>query len=680
MFENNGILDNPYIPQVERFTNSREFSYLADFFSKNETYTFLPVGTIEYINFWKDCKNKCIDGFTNSDGIYITGIHFFYLNFCQIELQDKETKKKVEGFPRFTDLDYEYFHTIDFCEKNEKSYECVKGRRQGYSYKAAAIATREFLFFPKSRSIIGAFLSEYSQGTMNMVLSNLNFINTNTEFRKQRNPDLKDHIIARYQAYVSGQKIWKGLHSEIKSLTFKDRPESAVGKSARWLLLDEVGIFPNITDAYGYSEPLIKDGSTYTGIAVLFGSSGDMDSGSKYFYEMFTNPGKYNMLEFSDPENPNKKIGFFSSALKGRQGVCKNPKSRWYKQPMIDEDGNSIIEAAFDDIMFLREKAKGGLDGKAIHSTITQFPLTWKEAFLRNKGTVFASIEMFDWLSKLETTPSLRDDKKKGELYFDSEGKVKFKLNPDLEDIMAYPLKAEDNRTGCVVIWEDPIENAPHGLYVLGADPYDQDDAETSDSLGSIFVYKRFYYAGVTHSKVVAEYTGRPEKAKDFYEICRKLCIYYNGKCLYENQLKGLKVHFEQKVSLHYLYEQPEIIKDIVKNSTVSRGYGIHMTQGIKIQCEIYLKDWLYEQREEIDGTKILNLHTIRSIPLLKELIAYDREVNTDRVIAMMCCIIQIHEMHRLDPVTMRSDRLFDIEPFWKKSLFKKNTLNKIKY
>lgn len=677
---NNGILDNPYIPQTDKFEGAEEFSYLATIFEKNGSYTNLPVGTIEYKKFWEDCKDKCMFGFTNSYDIHITGYHFLYLNFCRIELQDIKIKKKVEGFPRFIDLDYEYFHTIQFCRDNEKSFIAVKGRRQGWSYKGAALATGEFLFYPKSKTMIGAFLSEYSLGTMRMVLDNLNFINTHTEFRKQRNPDLKDHIVAKYFMTINGVKVSKGINSEVKCLTFKDRPEAAVGKSAAWLILDEAGIFPNITDTYGYTEPLIKDGSTYTGTAILFGSSGDMDSGSKYFYEMFINPSKYNMLEFSDPENPHKKIGFFSSALKGRQGVCKNPKSKWYNKPMIDENGNSNIEAALDDIMYERDKSKGGLDGKKIHSIVTQFPLTWKEAFLRNKGTVFSSIEMFDWLSKLETTPDLRDDKKKGELYFDVNNKIKFRLNPDLQDIMNYPLTEKDNINSCVVVWEDPIDNPPYGLYVAGCDPYDQDDAESSDSLGSIFIYKRVYSAGSSNEKIVAEYTGRPEKARDFYEIARKLCIYYNAKCLYENQLKGLKSYFEQKNSLQYLYEQPEIIKDIVKNSSVTRGYGIHMTQGIKAQCELYLKDWLYEVRMEEDGTQILNLHTIRSIPLLKELIAYDRECNTDRVIALMCCIMQTQEMYRIHVSPEKYQTILDMEPFWKKKMFTKNIYNKIKY
>ncbi len=654
------INDNPYIPYVELFTDSKEFSYLANIFNDTGMYTMVPPGTVEYMDFWTDVKEKCINGFTNSKGVRITGQHFFYLNFCPILGEKNGRKSKI--FPKFVDLDYEFFHMVEYCKENQKSMTAVKGRRQGWSYKAAALCTHEFYFYPDSKSVIGAFFSSFSQNTMNMVVDNSNFINTNTEFRKQRNPDLKDFIKARYQADIGGVKVWKGYNSEVKAISFKDNPTAAVGLSANWLVLDEAGVFPNIVDSYGYTEPLIKDGSTYTGVALVFGSSGDMDSGSKYFYEMFTNPDKYNMLAFEDPFNPQGTIGFFSSAAKGRWGLCLNPNSIWFKKPMVDENGNSNTEAAIDDIEFLRIKSRNGLDPKALHNVTTQFPLSWKEAFLRNKGNVFGSPEMLEWLGNLENTPSLRGLAQKGELYFGEENKIQWKPNDELIHITDFPLKKDpksgENHTtnGCIVVWEHPEKvngQIPEYLYIAGCDPYDQDKSD-SGSLGSFVVYKRFYRADKTHDVIVAEYTSRPDTAEQFYENCRRLCLYYNAKVLYENQLKGLKVYFEQKNSLYLLWQQPGIIKDIIKNSNVQRGFGIHMNRGsngangIKDQCELYLKKWLYDEIDDVDGKKILRLHTIKSIPLLKELIAYDRDINTDRVIALMLCILQTHELHRI--------------------------------
>jgi hypothetical protein len=565
---------------------------------------------------------------------------------------------------------------IEFCKINEKSLIAVKGRRQGWSYKGASIVANEYTFYKESKSIIGAFLSNYSQGTTNMVSGYLNHISTFTPFGHIRNPDLKDYFVSQYQKDISGVKVWSGYKSSVECLTFKDRPAVAAGKSASILLLDEAGLFPNITESWGFTEPLIKDGSSYTGTAIIYGSSGDMDSGSKYFYEMFTNPRKYNMLEFTDPEDQSKTVGFFSSASKGRWGLCKNPNSIWYKHPMVDDDGNSNEEAAYDDIMYLREATKGGLDPKALHLTITQFPVTWQEAFLRNKGAIFASPEMLEWLTELETTPSLRDQVEKGNLIM-RDGKLEFQPNDELNYITSFPIKPDEDNTGCTAIFERPeLVNGeiPYSLYVGGCDPYDMDKS-SSGSLGSFFIYKRFMRAGSTHDIVVAEYTGRPKYADDFYENCRKLCIYYNAKVLYENQLKGMKNYFMQKNSLHLMWEQPDhMIKDIIKDSKVQRGYGVHMNRGangssgIKDMCELYVKDWLYTEREDIEGTKIFNFHTIKSIGLLKELIAYDMEGNYDRVIAFALCILQTKELHKIHVENMIGNTyMFGQDPYLKK-------------
>ncbi len=680
--------NNPYAPSVEEFKGIDEFRYLAIFFEKNSVYTTIPVGTIEYKKFWEEVRLKCLEGMTNSYNITITGQHFFYLNFIQILGRDDKTNKKGAIFPKFVDLDYDWFHMVDYAKKNQKSIVCVKGRRQGYSYKAAAISTHEYTFFKKSRSIIGAFLSDYSEGTMEFVIENCNFINTHTEFRKQRNPDTKQYIMSRYLADIGGIKVWKGYQSSVESITFKDKPTAAVGRSATWLILDEAGVFPNIIEAHGYSEPLIRDGNIYTGSMLMFGSAGSMEGGTQHLYEIFINPAQYNCLEFDDPEKPGHKIGYFSTATRGRWGICQNPESPFFKQPMVDDNGNSNELAAYDDILWERERAKGSLNPAKLHNTITQYPLTYREAFLRTKGTVFSSPELQEWLGKVETDTSLRNSAQPGELVFDDNNKIKWHPNPELLPITEFPLKPDANKEGCITIFEHPEfsqDHIPYGLYIAGCDPYDQDKSQVG-SLGSFFVYKRFYQANRSHDIVVAEYTGRPEFADKFYENCRKLCIYYNAKVLYENQLTGMKGYFQEKNSLHYMYEQPQIIKDIVKDSKVQRGYGIHMNRssnganGIKDTCEIYLRDWLYTERDDLDGKKILNLHTIKSIPLLKELIAYDRSGNFDRVIAFMLCILQSKELHKIHIQETTPQLLIDLDPFFRKQLFRKNNNQKVKY
>lgn len=674
-----------YAPAVDKFQGTDEFRYLALYFEKHGTYTLFLEDTEDYIKFWKDVRAKCLDGMTNSFGITITGTHFFYLNFIKILGKDDVTGRKKKIFPRFLDIDYEYYWIVDTAKRKQKNLILVKPRRLGFSYKASAICTHEFTFFKDSKSVVSAFMSNYSKNTMNMIIDNLNFLNAHTEFRKQRNPDTTDFIKARYLETVGGTnnvkgvQVWKGYMSEAKMITFKDNEHASVGLTATWFIMDEAGIFPNIINAYNMSEPCIKDGADYTGTALIFGSAGDMEGGSQYFYEMFINPSKYNALEFDDPEHPERKTGWFVKSTKGRLGTSKHTG-----KVMVDSEGNSDEEAALEDILIEREGKKGGLSRQAFHDIITQYPLSYKEAFLRSGGSIFPVAEMSEWLSEIETNKSLYNSGKVGDLVFDEQNKLKFRLNMDLPCIMDYPLKPDMEKKGAFILWEEPEMingEIPPFLYIAGCDPYDQDEASSSSSLGSIFIYKRFLTADRTHDIIVAEYTGRPEMAKDFYENCRKLCIHYNAKVLYENQLKGLKAYFEQKNSLHYMYETPSILKDIVKDSRVNRGYGIHMQRGangttsIKSQCELYLKDWLLGEREEQDGKKRLNIHTILCVPLLKELIAYDpMEGNYDRVIAFMLCILQSKEMHKIQ--LEEYTKTYEPDPFFQKKFFKKGNGN----
>ncbi len=675
-----------HVPYVEWFTNTKEFRKSALFFEEHGRYTLLPKGTEAYVDFWKEEHRKCMEGMTNSVGITITGVHYFYLNYVKIKTEDLVTKRKKFNFPRFLDIDYEYFHLVEVARREGKGLIFTKPRRTGFSYKDAALCTHEYNFYRDSTCVIGAFLEKLSTTTMNMVLDNMNFLNTNTEWRKQRNPDTKDYVKARFLKNIDGLNVWSGYMSEVKKLTFKDNPFAAVGLTTSIFIFEEAGTLNNLKDAYGITEPCWKDGDNMIGIPIIFGTGGDMEGGTADFAYMFTNAKQYNLLEFDNVWEPGKegsRCGWFIPATRGRLGeykdeLGKNPQ--WKGKPMVDEDGNSLEDIALASIMDLRENKRKGGDPKNIQDAITQYPLTPSESFLRSSGAVFSSIELHEWLSKLETVPELRDNKKKIELYFDDNGNIKSKLNPDLNEIVDYPLKPDAIKTGCIVVWEDPVDNPPYGLYIAGCDPYDQDKATTSESLGSFFIYKRFISAGQTHDTIVAEFTGRPNRADDFYETCRRMCIYYNAKCLYENMLKGLKGYFEMKNSLHYLMEQPQIIKDIVKDSKVNRGYGIHMTEPIKDQCEQYVRQWLYEERDDIDGTKIMNLHTIKSIPLLKELINYDRIVNTDRVVAFMLCILLSKELHKIHIKSTQPQTLLELESFFNKKYFQKNIHNKIRY
>ena len=163
---------------------------------------------------------------------------------------------------------------------------------------------------------------------------------------------------------------------------------------------------------------------------------------------------------------------------------------------------------------------------------------------------------------------------------------------------------------------------------------------------------------------IVAEYTGRPSTAEEYYENVRKLLVYYNARLLYANERKGIFPYFTSKHCDYLLADQPDIITDIIGRSGVQRRKGIHMVQSIKDWGEGLIKEYLLE--EYAPGKK--NLTKILSEPLLEELIQCNDKKNVDRVMAFMMVMIYKEQLHNLrvkEKVTIeKNNRLFDVPIF----------------
>lgn len=276
-------------------------------------------------------------------------------------------------------------------------------------------------------------------------------------------------------------------------------------------------------------------------------------------------------------------------------------------------------------------------NGVWVHNCITP-----QEACLEFSGNIFPKKELQEQLATIRTNKHLSNHKQIGDLIWEKDGTLKWVIKK-IGDITHYPLKKDDNPTGSIVIWEHPVKDAPIGLYILGVDPYDHDQSGTN-SLGSTFVYKRFQDFENYYDIIVAEYTGRPSTAEEYYENLRKLAVYYNGRIMYENERKGLFPYFTAKHCDYLLADQPDIISDVVGNSKVQRKKGCHMNKQIKQWGEGLIKDWLNE--EQAPGKK--NLHNILSEPLLEELISYNDTGNFDRVMALMQVMIYREQLYNV--------------------------------
>lgn len=148
---------------------------------------------------------------------------------------------------------------------------------------------------------------------------------------------------------------------------------------------------------------------------------------------------------------------------------------------------------------------------------------------------------------------------------------------------------------------------------------------------------------------IVAEYTGRTQFTDEYFEVCRKMCLFYNGKMMYENNLKGTFAYFSQHSCLHLLADTPEYLRD--KQIIKSIGYGnsskgITATAGVKNYGYGLIRDWLIKPVKKIEKDAegeeqeitVPNLYNIRNRALLKELVLWTPERNVDRI----CSLIQL--------------------------------------
>ena len=629
------------------FVNTAEFCRSANHFLKHGCYTFAKEGTISYREYWDEEERRCKEGL-EVGGVKITGEHYAYLNFGRIKITVGEGKsaKKYESFPRFLDMDYYYYHELELAKANKQGMIIAKSRRKGFSYKGAWNCAYEYTWYRESFSIIAAFMGDYANFTMGLALEMLNFLNKHTDFGKRRLIDTRTHIKAGFKEKVNGIEVESGYKSEIMTISFKDNPFKSIGKSSSVMLFEEAGKWPSLIEAYMLSKPLFMDGDIMIGIPIIYGTGGDMEGGTQDFCEMFYAPDSYGLRSYENvfDENATGECGWFVDDM-------------WFKLPHVDKEGNSDRAKAESELDLQRELMRKTGNKRSYETFITQNPKTPAEAFLRTTGNIFPVADLLERLSFLQTHKEITNADYIGELVNTEDGKVEWRPNDKVYPIKKFPHKKSEDNTGCVVIYEMPYQDPntgeiPFARYIAGCDPYRTDQAEYSDSIGSVFIFDR-----VT-SRIVAEYSGRPATLIDFYENVLKIVRFYNANLLYENEIRGVFDYFERKGAVHLLADEPKLIRDVIQHTTVSRKKGMHMNVALKEFGEQLIKIWLLEESSEAG---VMNLQKIRSIPLLQELISYNMEGNFDRVMALMMAIYLNNEKRRHKIDEEEPEKIFKI-------------------
>lgn len=616
----------------------------------------------EYGKWVREERRRIWDGYVReSDGEWVTGYMYWFLNYSPMmlskirEYKDKNGKKRkskradrVEALPECWEGIYWRFHCLDQAS-NGGLYNNFEGgqhmaelasRGKGKSYSLASILNHIFVVgeneeaHEKVKGIVTAYQKEYltKDGVLNKFVDMANFCATNTQFPRKR---LKNSL--QEMTWIMGYKdveldIERGTQNTVLGVSSKDDESKLRGKRAAKILIEEFGTFPRLVDLYNVLLPSVQEGDIVFGQIYMLGTAGDNESDFAGAQEIMYNPKGYNMYALPnvfDKYNQGKPyFVFFFPGYVNRKG-CYN------------ENGVSDVIKALIEILMNRYRVKyNSTDPNTIIKTIAEVPITPAEAIVKTGVNMFPVADLTERIGQLDANPTEYDDVYVGDLVFNKDGQVEYKPT-SATPIRDFPHK--DNKIeGAIEIYQLPEIDRNTGKpyndrYILGADPYDDDESNTM-SLGSIFVLDLWT------DRIVAEYTGRPPFADDYYEICRKLCLFYNGRLNYEYNKKGLFSHFSTRNSLYLLTDVLDFLKEkqMMKDGYGNKSKGTNASPAINAYARSRLRSWLLALvpiMQTIDGEEkevmVPRLLTVRNRALLKELINYNSEGNFDRISAM---------------------------------------------
>ena len=641
----------------KKIRNTKKFRQSAIFFQEHGVYTLAPRGTTDYIQFWEQETNRCLNGYVAPDGDAITGYHYFYLNYSPImKLEEREytdrygntrtKRERILNFPDFWDYDYYYFNAIEQAEQEGKHMATLKCRQRGYSFKGASMLVRNYELIPGSKNFAVASEQKFlvGDGLLTKAWQIMDFVDKHTAWSKQRLTSTRLERVSGYKVTDEfGKQTEQGYLSSITGITLKNDPERLRGTRGKLVLFEEGGKFPNLETAWRIEQPAVEtDDGVAFGLLCLFGTGGTEGGSFDGLKNIFYNPRAFNVLSFSniwDTGREDSECGFFVPAWSNLQSFGDDGK-----QLFMDEDGNSLKEKAIEELIAQRNGVKeGGATQQSIDRFISERPLCPQEAVLELGKNIFPRKALMDQLTRIRTNKKLQSMKHIVDLVWDGNGKVQA-VEKKTGDITTYHLKKDDKPEGSVVIWEYPIQDPPFGLYIAGCDPYDHDESFTN-SLGSTFIFKRVQAGEAWQDVIVAEYSGRPSTAEEYYENVRKLLILYNARLLFENERKGIYPYFTNKHCDYLLADQPDkIITEVFKDSKVQRRKGCHMTKQIRAYGEGLILEWLNEEFEPGHT----NIERIYSEPLIEELIENDGVRNVDRLIALCMVMIYREELYQV--------------------------------
>lgn len=521
--------------------------------------------------------------YNNGIPTYITGLHYFYLNYWTLDT----------GLPKYRDTDRKYFYFLEYCMNDPECFGMVEitKRRQGKTFRG------------------GVFLYEYTSRAKNARAGIQSKTGSDAKevFRKaiiQPFKKLPDFFVPVYDQSkgltpTSELRFYQTTIKGKKANTIKDEDEleSAIdwktseaisydGQKLQRYLGDEVGKTAdiNVWERYLVTRYChLDDEGRIIGKSLLTTTVEDMEQGGAAFKKIWDNSDH---TKKSGKRTPSGLYRYF----------CSADETRYY-----DKFGYAHREKALNEI--LEERKLLSNDTRALSSVIRKEPLSWEEAFrIDGSKCLYDAMKLNERLDRLSWKENITTCGN-----FVWEGGIK--------DTRVIWEPSRNGRWEVVKLFErDEDSNKiikrgesfyPNNIgFVMGIDPVDHNqtqDGKRSNGAGMVLQkYNSVSEDDKYNYSFVCKYIYRPESVQVFYEDMIKTAVYYGCQVLFENQKIGLMHYFNDRGYSNFLMWLPERTQPGIAASPKTHQHIAELTESYinDYYEKLYFKDVVQELLE----------------------------------------------------------------------------------
>jgi len=504
--------------------------------------------------------------FNRGELTYITGVHYFYLQYYTLE---------DGNAPDYRDADRKWFYFLEHCYSKPyiKGIIRIKKRREGASSQAACFLLWMALTNPQSNcGIISKTRDDAKAVFSDMVVRAFNslpaFLQPRVEdsesksqlvFAKPKNKK-RNVIKTKGQLYNKDRGLQSRIDYKATALNSYDSGRVTLlmcDESGKW------GVEVPINQYWPIVRKCLTQGAKRVGFALLISTVNDAENGGSAYKEIWDESNHF--------ENKITATGlyrYFTPAYEGFAGFIDPygfsiiDKATPSMRNMFSEQYGVEYDGAVDYLMKERKAIK---DPVALSELVRMMPFNEREAFMISQTKCHFSVnklnEQIEYL--IENPPYLR----RGKFYQKEDGTVDFL---DMEDgpwhVYKFPTNEERNRRFMTDKGWSPANTAK---YCNGIDPHRHNFTKTQRSLSktSAWIGERFDSNDPENTGMpVAWYYDRPALKAQMYDQMLFAGIFWGTRMHFETDAgDDYYTYIKSKGHLNYIRWTPTCAIDPLK-------------------------------------------------------------------------------------------------------------------